>query len=139
MLDSSKCILVATFQVFPTIFLLQIFALVKAVFEDSSRRVNVSCSALCGLQGMMDAFIYLFQLLTVFSNAFFLSWDIILLKNPKVSHRNVGGVWLLLLKEICISLLRTLKSKSSYLELNEIKMMVRNLIFKILFNIFLMS
>lgn len=95
MLESSKCILVATFQVLPTIFFTSNFCpgvLVKAVFEGSSDRVNVSYSALCGLQSMMDAFIYLFQLLTVFSNALLLSWDIILLKTSKVSHRNVGGV-----------------------------------------------
>lgn len=55
--------------------------------------------ALCGLQGMMDT---LFILVIDFSrmHVAFLSWNIILLKNPEISHRNVDGVWLLLLNGI---------------------------------------
>lgn len=49
-----------------------------------------------------DGHFYLFILVIDFSrmHAVFLSWNIILLKNLEISHRNVDGVWLLLLNGI---------------------------------------
>lgn len=45
-----------------------------------------------------DGYFYLFILVIDFSrmHAVFLSWNIILLKNLEISHRNVARVWLLL-------------------------------------------
>lgn len=101
MLDSSKCILVATFQVFPTIFFIHIFALVflgKAVFKDSRGRVNVNYSAwLAGYDGYI---IYLFQLLTFLICTFFSFLGTLFFWRNLGFHTNVGGVWLLLPKKM---------------------------------------
>lgn len=49
-----------------------------------------------------DGYFYLLILVIDFSrmHSVFLSWNIILLKNLEISHRNVDGVWLLLLNGI---------------------------------------
>lgn len=75
-----------------------VFLLVKDVFEDNNYGVNCKLKCFMWLRGY-EGYIYLFQLLTVFSYALCCPpfWNIILYKNPEVSHRNVGGVLLLLL------------------------------------------
>ena len=60
------------------------------------------------------------------------------MKNSEVSHRNVGGILLLLLKEMSHIIAENFKNQNFAFELNEVKMILRNLTFKIT-NIFIMS
>ena len=123
----------ATFQVFPRIFFyfqfLPWFFLVKAVFEDNKCGVNVKCNALCGLHGMMDTFSYFsYWLFSYILCSSFLG--MLFFKRTLRFHTEMWVEFGCYYKCDVTFHCWELNSKTLYLELNEIKLTLRNLTLK---------
>lgn len=90
--------------------------------------MEYNCKPKCFMWlGGYDGYIYLLQLLTFFS--YELCCLPFLVRTLEVSHRNVGGILLLLLKEMSHIIAENFKNQTLHLKLNEVKMILRNLTF----------